>query len=200
MVIDTEAVARLIYWLGHTGSVQYPGSARTYSYILGQEIDHVGDSVLDVGCSTGIGLAKFAQVGFHTMGIDVDFCALQIARGFYPWLDWVMFDVSRAPLNQASDIVISCESFEHMEDQDMAFQHLLAAAGRVLYLAAPNGAVGPGNNPLHTHEPLVEEMIARVAGAEDFNLTAMLSTTTLRPILPGTDAADILYVIERKSK
>lgn len=195
-IMMLEGLTRMLYWLRAKGDVLYPGSRATYSRIAEKEEK---GSLVDIGCCFGAGTAFLASRGFKTMGIDVDFGALQLARGLYPWLEWYLYDVSReVTYEDRFDLVIALESLEHMEDQEAAMRSMLALAQKKVIITTPNGGLGQSGSRMHTHELSIEEMIALVAQNPPWKITKILVVGTFQLATSDTKCSDIYYEIERE--
>ena len=187
---------RMAKWLMRSGDVLFPGSRASYSWLA----THVSGRVLDVGCSFGTGTALIASQHVRTVGIDVDFGSVHMARGLYPWLDWWMWDISKAPICQTPeyDYVIGVESFEHIRDQRSAMKNMLRAAGLEVIITTPNPAYTGGQSgcPEHTHEFEPKELseLVRSLGA---TITHIYEVGTFKEVTDASKSPDLMYVISR---
>lgn len=67
----------------------------------------VGGSVLDAGCGTGRVATRLAELGFRTVGVDLDASMLEVARTRSPDLRWVEADLAALDLGEAYDLVVA---------------------------------------------------------------------------------------------
>jgi len=64
--------------------------------------------VLDAGCGTGRVAIELARRGYDTVGIDVEPSMLDAARAKAPDLEWILGDLSSAPLPEGDfDLVVA---------------------------------------------------------------------------------------------
>lgn len=64
--------------------------------------------VLDAGCGTGRVAIELARRGYDTVGIDAEPSMLDAARAKAPELEWILDDLSKAPLPEAHfDLVVA---------------------------------------------------------------------------------------------
>jgi SAM-dependent methyltransferase len=121
-----------------------------------------GAVVLDAGCGCGYGSHHLATAGAEqVVGVDVSPEAIEYARSHYDVrnLDFRVADVTALAFSdEAFDVVVCLEVFEHVADQ----QRLLAEVHRVLkpggrfVVSTPNGQLfsprGEPLNPWHVRE------------------------------------------------
>ena len=187
------AMDRLAKWLVWTGDVLYPNSRTVYEW-LARTLEP--GTVLDVGCCFGAGTSRIASAGHKTMGVDVEFAAVQMARGLYPELTWWLWDLSVDALSREFDYVIALESFEHMKNQDTAMKNMLACARKRLVITTPNAAETVGKNAEHEHELTQAEMVGLVEEAGG-RVAQVLDAGRLCPVGPDSRCGDLLYDIRR---
>jgi 2-polyprenyl-3-methyl-5-hydroxy-6-metoxy-1,4-benzoquinol methylase len=146
----------------HTGErvcLHYPNEINEYHlnvYAFLQQFA-VGGNVLDVGCGTGYGSAILAHSAKAVTAIDYSWFAVRYAVRRYGAPN-IKFSVMLADElrfdDQSFDLVLSCEVFEHLSDQDL---HLREVA-RVLkpdglcFIATPNPESTQGTNAFHLKE------------------------------------------------
>ncbi|HST47578.1 class I SAM-dependent methyltransferase [Jatrophihabitans sp.] len=88
-------------------------------------------TVLDAGCGTGRVAARLADLGYRTLGVDVDASMLAEARRARPDLPWLAADLATLPdRGRLADLAGVPELAEHGAD-------LVVAAGNVIPLLAP---------------------------------------------------------------
>jgi glycosyltransferase involved in cell wall biosynthesis len=128
-----------------------------------------GTRVLDVGCGSGWGAARFADLGCRVAALDIDPAALRYARANHnrPGLDYLAMDGAAIGIPDGGfDLVTAFELIEHMPRE--ASRNFVYEAYRVL--ADGGWLVGttplaPGRkgrdhcrNPYHFHEYSLPEM------------------------------------------
>lgn len=115
------------------------------------EPDVRGRSVLDLGCGQGVLSARMARAGAaRVLGVDLSRKAIASARhhlehshpDLAPVLSYVAADVATLPDDEAVDIIVSKDTFEHVEDLD----GLLRELHRLL---VPGGRLYAGFSPLY---------------------------------------------------
>lgn len=83
-----------------------------------------GRTVLDVGCSLGIGSNILAHEARAVWGIDINEEAIDFARKMFkrPNLDFEVADIENLPTRELSkfEMVVASEILEHVEDQGKA--------------------------------------------------------------------------------
>lgn len=87
-----------------------------------------GMTVLDVGCSLGIGSNILAREARFVWGIDINKEAIDFATKMFkrPNLDFEVIDIENTPTRELAkfEIVTMIECLEHVENPDMALQNL----------------------------------------------------------------------------
>jgi ubiquinone/menaquinone biosynthesis C-methylase UbiE len=99
----------------------------------------MGSRVLEVACGRGGFLRKLERAGAQVTGCDFSFVALQIAHEKSREL--VQGDAANLPFaGDSFDIVISCETIEHVSDVQAALREMyrVTKAGGRLFLTTPN--------------------------------------------------------------
>jgi ubiquinone/menaquinone biosynthesis C-methylase UbiE len=105
-----------------------------------------GKRVLEVACGRGGFSQQLASRGATVCGADFSGAALQIAKGRdhgaqQPGASFVQADAQQLPYADASfDIVISCETIEHLPDPQAGISEFsrVCRPGGLLYLTTPN--------------------------------------------------------------
>ncbi len=92
--------------------------------------------ILDAGCGTGRVAIRLAELGYRTMGIDVDASMLAEARRARPELPWLAVDLATLP-----DYPRLLELADIEPDEPPGFD-LAVAAGNVIPLLAPGTLTG----------------------------------------------------------
>ncbi|HEX6278068.1 MAG TPA: class I SAM-dependent methyltransferase [Polyangiaceae bacterium] len=87
-----------------------------------------GASLLDVGCGTGLLLAKAAGLGTfgRLVGIDVSERPLALAKRACPSARFVVTDVCQAPLDERFDLVTSMMTLDLVPDEESAARNVAA--------------------------------------------------------------------------
>jgi SAM-dependent methyltransferase len=92
--------------------------------------------ILDAGCGTGRVAIRLADLGYRTMGVDVDSSMLAEARRARPELPWLAADLATLPgLAQLLELA-------GIEPVDLPGFDLVVAAGNVIPLLAPGTLAG----------------------------------------------------------
>jgi 2-polyprenyl-3-methyl-5-hydroxy-6-metoxy-1,4-benzoquinol methylase len=125
--------------------------------------------VLDVGCNTGYGTLRFAQVAGRVVGVDVSPRAIEAARQRAPdgRPEFVLTSGFDLPFpDESFDLVTSFQVLEHVPDPQAFLRELarVARRGGMVILATPNAATRlyPGMTPwnrFHVHEYLAAELL-----------------------------------------
>ncbi len=198
--MKAEALQRLVTHLAGSGDVMWPYSRMMYNRIACSERSC---TALDVGCSIGAGSAILRHAGWDVTGIDVDFCALQIARNLYPGGRFRWWDISAHPWSDFPDggmvdLVLSIESLEHMDDQELALKNMAAVARSTLIIATPNGARGHTPSEFHTHEFAPQELLELFTKLlPEWSLEDMRAVGTFVPVTADTTAGGLIYTLRR---
>jgi SAM-dependent methyltransferase len=117
---------------------------------FGASPDWDGKRVLEVGCGHGALSIEIAQAGATVLGVDldqsrIDFANRNLAQRFPHLVNRVTFqavDAMSLSPDQLFDVVVSKDTFEHIED----LASLLKGLGRRL---APGGQIYAGFSPLY---------------------------------------------------
>lgn len=196
VTINATGLERLAKWMMMRGDVMYPSSRVVYSLVGRMERPRPGTTLLDVGCCFGVGTAILREAGFTTTGVDVDLCALQMARGLYPWGEWYQWDISKALFSRHYDVVTCFETIEHVVDYESLLRNMLTMCKRRLYLTTPNLALSSGRNPEHVREWEIDEMRHLLERMPSVASLQVLDPTTG---LAAEDACFVpLYVLTKK--
>lgn len=106
-----------------------------------------GLRVLEIACGLGGFVRQLTCAGAHVTGCDFSLTALRVAHGKLPAVEGnasavlVQGDAARLPFADNSfDLVVSCETIEHVPDVEAAVQemHRVTKSGGKLYLTTPN--------------------------------------------------------------
>lgn len=87
-----------------------------------------GGSVLDVGCGSGLLLARIAATGAYGLlaGADVSLAGLAIARALHPSFSFHLLDVQRERLPETFDTIISLATIDIIQDDAAALRNMAA--------------------------------------------------------------------------
>jgi ubiquinone/menaquinone biosynthesis C-methylase UbiE len=115
--------------------------------------EHIGGvtglHVLEVACGRGGFVSGLARAGAHVTGCDFSFSALRVAStkldeaGRSEWAAVVQGDAQSLPFADAAfDLVVSCETIEHLPDVRSAMREMyrVTRPGGKLFLTTPNYA------------------------------------------------------------
>jgi SAM-dependent methyltransferase len=99
------------------------------------------DSILDVGCGTGVLLeelhARFPKARFG--GVDFADATVEVNRATKPWCAFEQLDLGSRALGERFDLVICAEVIEHVQEGDSALDNLVAMTGKHLLITVPTG-------------------------------------------------------------
>jgi 2-polyprenyl-3-methyl-5-hydroxy-6-metoxy-1,4-benzoquinol methylase len=143
-----------------------------------------GKDVLDVGCGTGYGAAILAATAKSVTAIDYSHLAVRYAR-LHQSASNLSFSVMKADAlrfpDQSFDLVMSCEVFEHLPDQDAHLAEVARVMKRnaLCFIATPNSELTEGFNSFHIKENNYREM--RELLFRHFEKVAILETTLEPP-------------------
>jgi SAM-dependent methyltransferase len=117
-------------------------------HLVREYLDNVaGLRVLEIACGLGGFVKQLVHVGAHVTGCDFSFTALRVAQGKLqavegnPSTVLVQGDAAKLPFADNSfDMVVSCETIEHVPDVEAAVQemHRVTKSGGKLFLTTPN--------------------------------------------------------------
>lgn len=105
-----------------------------------------GRTVVDIGCSVGLGSNILSHEARFVWGIDVnkeniEFASLAFKR---PNLDFAIYDIEHPPTRKVStfELVVASEIMEHLEDLETGLStfKMLMGKGAIGFITAPNGA------------------------------------------------------------
>lgn len=120
---------------------------------FGTQPDWRGKRVLDVGCGHGAMSVQIGSAGGNVLGVDlnetrIDFAKRNLADRFpelKPTVSFRAVDTASLPLDEPFDIVVSKDTFEHVEDVSALLRGLAQ-------LLTANGVLYAGFSPLY-HSP-----------------------------------------------
>jgi SAM-dependent methyltransferase len=135
-------------------------SSPWYQLVLGQIGNVAGLRILEIACGRGGFVRELSRAGAHVTGCDFSFAALRFGRERLPALGdggssaLVQGDAQVLPFaGESFDIVVSCETIEHIPDVKSALREMLRVArpGGKLFLTSPNYFNFMGLYELYTH-------------------------------------------------
>jgi SAM-dependent methyltransferase len=140
---ETEEYARVYF-------AEQQASNGEYWRRFGASPDWNGKRVLEVGCGHGAMSIEIAEAGATVIGVDldefrIDFANRNLAQRFPELASRVTFqavDAASLPPDQLFDVIISKDTFEHVED----LVSLLKGLGQRL---VPGGLIYAGFSPLY---------------------------------------------------
>jgi SAM-dependent methyltransferase len=115
-----------------------------------------GAHVLDLGCGTGVPLARFfIERGYDVTGVDAAPEMLALCRAAFPAAEWIEQDMRTLALNRRFDAIIAWDSFFHLPPDDQramfpVFGSHVAPRGMLLFTSGP--AEGAAIGDLFGHE------------------------------------------------
>lgn len=104
-----------------------------------------GRTVVDIGCSIGIGSNILSHEARFVWGIDVNKEAIEFASLAFkrPNLDFAVLDIENPPTRPISqfEIVVASEIIEHLADVEKGLQTIKSMMGREAlgFITCPNG-------------------------------------------------------------
>ncbi|MDD2805585.1 MAG: class I SAM-dependent methyltransferase [Elusimicrobiales bacterium] len=109
-----------------------------------------GGSVLDLGCGAGEPLAGFfIRKGFGVTGVDGSPRMIELCRGRFPGMTWLVGDMRGLALGRRFDAVLAWDSFFHLSREEQramfpAFRTHLNPKGLLLFTSGPAAGVSSG--------------------------------------------------------
>jgi 2-polyprenyl-3-methyl-5-hydroxy-6-metoxy-1,4-benzoquinol methylase len=119
-----------------------------YQLVREQIGDVAGLHVLEVACGRGGFSSELARAGACVTGCDFSFAAIRVAEAklgvnHRPPVKFIQGDAQNLPFaNDSFDVVISCETIEHLPDASKALREMrrVSRPGGRLFLTTPNYA------------------------------------------------------------
>lgn len=105
-----------------------------------------GKTILDVGCSLGVGSNILAYEARFVWGIDINKEAIDFAQKAFkrPNLDFEVIDIENPPTKELAqfEIVVMSEILEHVEQPEVALQNLkrFMQPSAMAFITCPNEA------------------------------------------------------------
>jgi ubiquinone/menaquinone biosynthesis C-methylase UbiE len=168
--LTNEALYDRLYEHGYHANL---GLSHAQQFVKMIGLDPTIDSVLDVGCSHGMGVAKLWGMNVTASGVDVSHRAVALARKArvrsHATKCGAAFCFRQAPAsnlsfvgNNAFDAILSTDVLEHLQpsDAEAALDELTRVASKKLYLKVapvketgrPSSAMfAPSEEPLQLH-------------------------------------------------
>ncbi len=107
-----------------------------------------GESVLDVGCGTGVWTARIAAAGAVVVGIDKSPLMVEQARAAHPGVEFVDIDLLELDERELFDAVFSCGALHWIKPPERAAAKMFQALKPGGRLVAELGAGGAVNDAL----------------------------------------------------
>ena len=104
-----------------------------------------GQSVLDVGCGSGVGLKLLSSRATDALGIDLD------ERLQREDVEVRIQSISDVP-DKSFDVVVSMDVIEHVQDDRAFVADLFRVARKAVFVTTPNYAVSRNRHPYHVRE------------------------------------------------
>ena len=123
------------------------------------------DDILDIACGTGYGTSELVKKANSALGIDIDLPSVNFANKIFAndKLKYQCENIFNTEINQTFDKIVSFETIEHVENDNLFVQklHSLLCDNGVLICSVPNETVFPfvkEENPFHIKHYTVETL------------------------------------------
>jgi|SRR6185295_9843033 len=134
--------------------------------------------ILDLGCGTGIPVARFfIERGYAVTGVDAAPAMLALARAAFPAAEWTEHDMRTLALNRRFDAIIAWDSFFHLPPDDQramfsVFGRHAAPQGLLLFTSGPSEGAAIGDLFGHElyHASLGPEEFHRLLAEQGFSV------------------------------
>lgn len=143
--IRTPAQCGLDDWLAYG---REPSQMGWYEFV---GLRHKGESVLDVGCGMGVGVAFMNHFGCRAMGFDTD---TRLGGRPKTLIDACPTDALFTTMPQ---VVTAIDVIEHVVDDLPFMAELKAIARKAVYVSTPNFARSKARNEHHAREYTITE-------------------------------------------
>lgn len=143
--IRTPALCGLDDWLAYG---REPSQMGWYEFV---GIRHPGNTVLDVGCGMGVGVAFMNHFGCRAEGYDSD------TRLSARPLTYTSLESGFGGVRENYDIVTAIDVIEHVVDDVPFMAQLRAIARKAVYVSTPNFARSKARNEHHAREYTIGE-------------------------------------------
>ena len=144
--IRTPAPCGLDDWLAYG---REPSQMGWYEFV---GLRHNGESVLDVGCGMGVGVAFMNHFGCLAIGVDSDI-RLQSRPMTFTKLPSEIYGRRMTPY----DVVTCIDVIEHVVDDLPFMEELKRLATKAVYVSTPNFARSKARNEHHAREYTIGE-------------------------------------------
>ena len=133
----------------HGADPQHEDAGSPWYQLVREQIGDVsGLHVLEVACGRGGFSSELARAGACVTGCDFSFVAVRVAEAklgvnHRPPVKFIQGDAQNLPFaNDSFDVVISCETIEHLPDASKALREMrrVSRPGGKLFLTTPNYA------------------------------------------------------------
>lgn len=143
-----------------------------------------GASVLDLGCGSGVPVARHMVVeGLHVTGVDSSPTLVSLCRERLPAQEWLVADMRSLALHRRFDGILAWDSFFHLRPADQ--RRMFSVFARH---AAPSAVLMFNTGPAHG------EAIGEYRGEPLYH--ASLSGDEYRRMLHGIDFTVIAHAVE----
>ena len=137
---------------------KYKTNTRYQRYLvelLEKEMNHVPESVLDVGCGQGLNTVKFAEDWPESKVVGVDLSDIGINYANYHYgsrknVSFVCMDVSKMVNDgEKFDLVTAFELLEHIEDWEKVAIEMTQISNRYIMVSVPIGRMRDHEKAVH---------------------------------------------------
>lgn len=100
------------------------------------------DSMLDVGCGSGILIKELKELlgeKVQFSGCDISASAINMNKQKYPDVQWFVSDLDEHELARKADLVVCSEVLEHVREWEQSLDKLIKAANKKLIVTVPSG-------------------------------------------------------------
>jgi ubiquinone/menaquinone biosynthesis C-methylase UbiE len=123
---------------------KYPATFRKICELIGKE----KQSVLDMGCGTGLLARRIKEAGHDVIGIDISDKAIEIMRNTFQ-INGIAINVPPIPeMTDRIDVITASEFLEHFENPDEIIKEFVRVSDRCI-VAVPNNCLSNKECPEH---------------------------------------------------